>query len=272
MGRCLAGVRKLKMKVFDCFKFFNELELVHLRFMEYYDKVDYFVLVESTKSHTGKKKDLIFQENKMNYIEYLDKVVHIVVDDLPDYTLENIWVAENFQRNCIMRGLEPLAQPGDKIIVSDCDELWDVDTFEANKHRSEPITFMQYLFYYWVNCLQKQLWAGTCCATYGTFEYPQQLRNFARETCGNPVQPGGWHYSFMGGADKVRAKVENIAESHLIINQVGDVGEIQAKMDGILDLWNRTEDYAQKEIVPLSYAPHKLDEFLKIYPNFIHGE
>jgi beta-1,4-mannosyl-glycoprotein beta-1,4-N-acetylglucosaminyltransferase len=256
------------MKIFDCFKFFNELELVHLRFMEYYDKVDYFVLVESTKSHTGKKKDLIFQENKLKYIEYLDKVIHIVVDDLPDYHIDDIWRAENFQRNCIMRGLEPLAMRGDKIIVSDCDEFWDADTFEKNKHRQEPFTFMQYLFYYWVNCLQQQMWAGTCCGTYGTFEYPQQLRNFARNQCGNPVEPGGWHYSFMGGADKIKEKVANIAESHLIIDNVGDVEDIQRKMDNVLDLWNRTDEFTQKSIVEINYNPKSLDQFLSVYPHF----
>ena len=32
------------MKVFDCFKFFNELELLELRLMELNEVVDYFVL------------------------------------------------------------------------------------------------------------------------------------------------------------------------------------------------------------------------------------
>ncbi len=50
------------MKKFDCFMFFNELELLHLRFLEYFNYVDYFVIVEATKSHTGKLKPLYFQE------------------------------------------------------------------------------------------------------------------------------------------------------------------------------------------------------------------
>ena len=52
------------MKVFDCFKFFNELELLELRLMELYDVVDYFVLVEANKTHTGKEKKYLFEENK----------------------------------------------------------------------------------------------------------------------------------------------------------------------------------------------------------------
>lgn len=258
------------MKVFDCFKFFNELELLHLRFMEYYDVVDHFVLVESTKSHTGKKKDLIFQENKHLFSEYQDKIIHVIVEDLPDYSVDNIWNAENFQRNCISRGLESHANLGDKIIVSDCDEFWDVEAFNQIKDQIGPCNFLQYLFYYWVNCLQNQMWSGSCMATYGFYNVPQDLRNFAREVGSNPIHPGGWHYSFMGGADRIKTKVENIAESHLIIEQVGTTQDIQNKMDKVEDLWGRQEEIAKKQIIDITpYKPKSLDKWLELYPNFI---
>ena len=50
------------MKIYDCFTFFNELELLDLRLKELYNYVDYFVLVEATLTHTGKTKDLIFEK------------------------------------------------------------------------------------------------------------------------------------------------------------------------------------------------------------------
>jgi hypothetical protein len=253
------------MKLFDCFKFFNEFELLHLRFLEYYDFVDYFVLVESPKSHTGKPKPLYYHESKARFKEFNDKVIHVIVNDLPDYSLDNIWIAENFQRNCIMRGLDGKAQSGDKIFISDCDEFWDTET--AKKHMNEAITFQQDLYYYYVNCKQKQIWNGTIMAFYGTFDSPQYLRNIAR--CGYNVKyPGGWHYSFMGGADRIKQKVENIAESHLIVDKIGTIEEIQKKMATSRDLWDRTEEYAQKQIVPLQYIPKSLPKFLMIYPDF----
>jgi len=45
------------MKIFDCFLFFNELELLELRLMTLHDVVDYFVLVEANKTFTDKPKD-----------------------------------------------------------------------------------------------------------------------------------------------------------------------------------------------------------------------
>ena len=144
------------MKIFDCFKFFNELELLELRLMELYDTVDYFVLVEANKTHTGKLKNYIFEENKNNFEKFLDKIIHIKVDDMPPYSQSDIWTAENFQRNCIMRGLVDYAENGDKVIISDIDEIPSVDIIKANINNPNWVTFRQKLFYYYVNCEQKQ--------------------------------------------------------------------------------------------------------------------
>ena len=264
------------MKIFDCFKFFNELELLELRLMELYDTVDYFVLVEANKTHTGNDKEYIFEQNKYMFEEYMDKIIHIKVDDLPGYSKNDnskpeggIWQSENFQRNCIMRGLVDHAEHGDKIIVSDLDEIPNTDTIKAHVNNPNPVTFRQELFYYYVNCKQNCHWDGPIMATYGTFNSPQQLRNLARGAR-NVVPNGGWHYSFMGGPERVRFKVENIAESHYIIDNVGSVDEIKEKMENQTDLWNRTEGYAQKKIVDISNnKPKMLDKFLEKYPHFI---
>ena len=111
------------MKIYDCFTFFNELELLDLRLKELYNHVDYFVLVEATLTHTGKPKELIFEKNKDKYSDYLDKIIYVKVNDLPDYNdFEGIWEPENFQRNCIVRGLTN-AEDSDVIMVSDIDEI-----------------------------------------------------------------------------------------------------------------------------------------------------
>lgn len=72
----------------------------------------------------------------------------------------------------------------------------------------------------------------------------------------------------MGGAGKVKEKAENISESYLILDKVGSVGEIQKKMKTAQDLWNRTEESAKKQFIPLTYTPKRLPEFLMLYPDF----
>lgn len=258
------------MKIFDCFKFFNELELLELRLMELNDVVDYFVLVEANKTHTGKPKPFYFDENKDRFSNYINKIIHVKVEDLPPYSLNDIWTAENFQRNCISRGLSGKALLGDKIIVSDVDEIPNTDVITENLNSNVFVTFNQKLYYYYVNCEQNCTWNGPIMANYGTFNNPQQLRDFARGGY-NPKSNGGWHYSFMGGPERIKLKVESIAESHLIIDNVGDIGEIQEKMVSQKDLWNRTENYAQKRIVDISNnKPKMMDKFLEKYPDFFY--
>lgn len=258
------------MKIFDCFKFFNELEILDLRFMVLNEFVDYFVLVEANKTHTGHHKDFIFEQNKDMFSKYISKIIYVKVEDLPDYSRKNIWIPENFQRNCISRGLDGAAEPGDKIIISDVDEIPNPDTLQKYLDYDGHVTMTQYLFYYYINCLQNQLWTGSVMSTYGKFEMPQGLRNFAR-TDNNAVPNGGWHYSFMGGSEKIKIKVANIAESHIIIDKIGTVEEIEQKMKTQTDLWNRTDGFAQKRIVDIKapgLSPKCIDEFIKKYPSF----
>ena len=257
------------MKIFDCFKFFNEIELLDLRLMVLNEYVDFFVLVEANKTHTGKQKEFIFEQNKDKYSDYMDKIIYVKVEDLPDYSRDDIWIAENFQRNCITRGLET-AEAGDKIIVSDVDEIPNPDVIMQNLNVTSLVTMTQKLFYYHVNCLQKQPWWGSILSTYKKFDSPQQLRNMARVGY-NAVPSGGWHYSFMGGAEKIKLKIENIAESHLIIDKVGGINEIEEKIKTQKDLWNRSNPLFQKQIVDISVegmAPMCINRFIEKYPNF----
>lgn len=89
--------------VYDCFVFFNELELLELRLEELSDVVDRFVLVEGTKTFRGKKKPLYFEDNKERYSKFLNRIIHIRVDDFPEST--NPWELEYHQRNMIAKGL-----------------------------------------------------------------------------------------------------------------------------------------------------------------------
>ena len=69
----------MKPKIYDCFMFFNELEILEIRMDVMSDYVDYFVLVEDAYTHSGKPKRLIFNENKSRFDT--SKLIHIIVDD-----------------------------------------------------------------------------------------------------------------------------------------------------------------------------------------------
>ena len=104
-------------KIVDAFLFYNELDLLTYR-LRIMDKVaDYFVIVESTHTFAGKEKRLYYKENAHLYEAYHDKIIHVVVDDMP-YKYPNIhslsqpWENEYFQRNAISRGINQLLRRG----------------------------------------------------------------------------------------------------------------------------------------------------------------
>src|SRR5437660_7612942 len=97
----------MRPALFDCFMFFNELDLLEIRLIELNGLVDYFVLVEATRTHTGFPKPLYFTEHKNRFAPFLDRIIHVVVDDLPDETTDtNPFISDQMQRHAIVRGLD----------------------------------------------------------------------------------------------------------------------------------------------------------------------
>ena len=85
--------------IYDCFTFFNELDLLEIRLNYLNEIVDKFVLVEMAKTHSNKDKPFYFEENKKRYEKFLDKIIHIKVSEYPDLTkfdeYRRNWVLEN---------------------------------------------------------------------------------------------------------------------------------------------------------------------------------
>ena len=106
------------MKIYDCFSYWDEDLLVDLRLNILDKDVDYFVIVEGNKTWQNNSKNLQFDIEKFK--KFKDKIIYIPVEDMPDG--DNPWIRENFQRNCITRGLKNSGED-DLIIISDADEI-----------------------------------------------------------------------------------------------------------------------------------------------------
>jgi hypothetical protein len=95
--------------IFDCFTFFNELDILEIRLNEMAPVVDRFVLVEASKTFQGADKPLYFNENKARFAPFLDKIEHVIVDFPEDPSLyrkasSQAWAREYFQRDQIAQG------------------------------------------------------------------------------------------------------------------------------------------------------------------------
>src|SRR5699024_567164 len=110
------------MAVYDCFTFFNELDLLDVRLNILDEYVDKFVLVEMPCTFQGKKKNLIFKENRERFRKYLDKIIYVCPSEFPMYNGDGDFGIEYFQRNSILEALT-LCDPEDIVIISDIDEI-----------------------------------------------------------------------------------------------------------------------------------------------------
>ena len=161
------------MKIFDCCIYLDEDFLLDLRFNILNNFIDYFVIVESNRTWQNNKKNFNFNVNKFK--NFSDKIIYIKVEDMPDG--ENPWLRENFQRNCITRGLLK-ANKEDLIIISDADEIPNPEkiiNFDPNKKYG---VFEQKQFYYKLNLSNESnpVWRGSKACIKKYLRSPQWLR------------------------------------------------------------------------------------------------
>ena len=91
--------------IYDCFSFFNELDLLEIRLNVLKDVVDKFVLVEAGETHTGKPKPLYFKENEARFAAFRDRIIYVAIERFPEVCTTS-WARENWQRNAIAEGLK----------------------------------------------------------------------------------------------------------------------------------------------------------------------
>lgn len=207
--------------IVDCFTFYNEFDILKKR-LRYLDSVvDKFVLVESTVTHRGEPKELFFENNKELFSEWIDKIIHIIVRDNPED--KDPWSRENFQRNCITRGLNGVPQDA-LIMISDVDEIPNKDFIKLPSN-VEACSFNMVAFQYSFKYMQThEPWFGTVLTRKEILVKvtPQQLRDNRWQV---PFyKNAGWHLSSFGDETFVANKIHNYAHCHDESSQNKNVG------------------------------------------------
>ena len=234
------------MKIYDCFTFYNEYDLLELRLKEHWDHVDYFVIAEANKTHQGYDKPLLLEENWNRFKDFHDKIIHIKVDDMPIHP--NAWVLENFQRDALSRGLLN-ANSEDIIVVSDCDELMRKETFEymRNDVNRNIWTCRSPMFYYKLNYMmvapqsyfinavatRKGVNASTQTMRNSTLQFSQLPHNYSTPEL-HVIQHAGWHFTYFGNTEHAANKLRNFAHQESVhwADKI-NVDEIIARKGGI---------------------------------------
>jgi beta-1,4-mannosyl-glycoprotein beta-1,4-N-acetylglucosaminyltransferase len=237
-------------KIYDCFNFFNELDLLEIRLNILYEYVDFFVIVESSVTHTGVDKEFYFENNKDRFSKFLDKIIHFKVFDTPtdflnlpisdDKTLSDIndfitkqtnrfdrryqldYGRDFFQKESVRRPLV-MCEDEDIILISDADEipnpeiLKNLEKLDLEKNR---YSLNQNMYCYYLNIFKESTWYGTKMSKYKNIKNISFNEIRGDETLTVKLPFGGWHFSFMGGEDMVRKKMLSYSAKDLANNLV----------------------------------------------------
>ena len=211
------------MKIYDCTMFFDESMIFELRLNILNNFVDKFIVVESLFTHSGKKKEQNF--NIENYPKFKDKIIYILLENEPKVPFlinENSKDKIGHQRlnslkrieiqyNALSEGITE-ASDDDLVILSDCDEIPNLEELNLNNLKNEIILFKQKIFYYKFNLLHSSMdWYGSkACKKKKliSFDWLRYVKNkkypiwrfdafFSKNKYINlkVLNNGGWHFS-----------------------------------------------------------------------------
>lgn len=256
----------LESMTYDCFLFFNEVDLLEIRLNELDEFVDRFVIVECVESFQGNEKPLYFLENRDRFNRFSKKIIHIIVEE----KLLNVipWERESYQRNQIMRGLTD-CKDSDTIIVGDIDEiirgsLISKTISDLKESPSSLFGFSQRMHHFFFNTYytatqwesSPPIWVGSVATSYKIVSEltPQILRD--RRSTDQVIPNGGWHFSSIGGAKAVEYKTNNFSHdrNHLWSGSVKSFSDLTNHPDQFIILpFSHDSDYPQFILDNLQY-------------------
>jgi len=267
------------MKIYDCFTFYNETDLLELRLTELYNKVDHFVIVESNQTFTNKPKPWNFDVERFKH--YADKIIYIQVTDMPNSS--NAWDNEQHQRNAIMRGLVDAAAD-DVVLISDADEIPRPEAIDYIRNSDQTIFALRMaLFNFKLNYMrtapgQYDIWAMAARRSVFDDIMPDTLRNLRFNFNGAPyqfvndgcqlVEHAGWHFGYMGDKNYLVDKAQSFSHQEVnrpeFIEQIDIEASIAARTE-----WDRTSTNKYAIVELDQYFPKTIVDNVRRYAQWI---
>ena len=276
------------MKIFDCTTFYSEHLMMDIRFNVLNDYVEKFIVCESTISHSGEKKKLNFNIN--NYPKFKDKIIYIVIDEEPEGIIgkKNGFAEPHEKRSDSLKRIElsydymikaiSSASDNDLIILSDNDEIPNLNSEQFKKTKKDIIIFKQLFFYYKFNLLYDLVpWFGSKAAKKKKLLSMSWLRNLKNKRYPfwrvdtlfsntryinlEIINDGGWHFTNLMTAEKLYEKLTNFGHHDEFELSGMTIKDLQKKIDNKEVFFNHFVDKQKyKERWNFDYKLKKIDD------------
>ena len=282
------------MKIYDCTTFYSEKMMIDLRFNILNENIYKFIVVESSFSHSGKKKNFNFNIN--DYPKFKDKIIYLKIDKEPIDLYSDIEISKNpiYKRlnsikrieqsyNFMMKGILD-ASDEDLIIISDNDEIPNLNSNKFKKSNKKFYIFKQLLFYYKFNLLYEYMpWFGSkaCKKKYlKSFSNLRNLKNkkyplwridthfsHLKETSLDIIDDGGWHFTNIKTPEDLYIKMKNFGHHDEFDESKLTVEDLKKKIDDDLVFYDHFTDKKSKNKWKSEYKLKKIENHL--LPNYL---
>ena len=279
------------MKIIDCTSFYNEHMMYEVRLNVLKDKVDKFIVTESTFSHSGRKKKLNFDIN--NYPKFKDRIIYVVIDKEPEGIVKEnnnpFLQRSNSLKRIALSYDESLKElknfsNNDFIMLSDNDEIPNLNSEKFLKNNNSIILFNQLFFYYKFNLLyDKMIWPGTKGCTKGKLKSLSWLRNIKLKKYPfwrldtlfsdtkyidiNIIKDGGWHFTNLKSPEEMYEKFMNFGHHDEFRLSGITIEKIREKINNKEMFYNHLADKSSTNKWESDYKLKLADE--KILPNYL---
>jgi beta-1,4-mannosyl-glycoprotein beta-1,4-N-acetylglucosaminyltransferase len=149
------------------------------------------------------------------------------------------WLKEFYQKENIRRALIGL-DDDDICFVTDLDEIWNPDLDYSTINDVRIYTLRQLAYSLYLNNRSSEPWAGTTLARYKAIKNAclNHIRN-VQKTAYEYIDNGGWHFTFMGGANQIKLKLD--AYGHQEYNNDAILSNVENNLANNKDVLGRNE-------------------------------
>ncbi len=248
--------------IYECFYFWDELDLLDLKLHELDGYVDKFVLIEFPTSLRHTPQPLLYDQNKDRFSDFHDKIIHIIGEDHDKNTMGiGLYGArkENYTRafgNC---------KPNDIIISSDADACLKHEAVEqiekSNMENNETQILMDWYCYY-----MDFLYGGAKFGFNGANYFKNIISGgwssvFRWKPVGTQAFNAGYHFSKLGGTERILNNLQGYPHLEMNNEYTNNIEIMRMKIENGY-AWDARGNY--KKV--MTWVPYKPEN----YPQYIN--
>ncbi|MEK6884570.1 MAG: hypothetical protein AABY22_33365 [Nanoarchaeota archaeon] len=238
--------------IYDLTMYSGERDILEIRLETLKDCIDKFIIIESNFSHTLIKKPLFFEEERLFFDKFKDKIIYVVKDSHHQNSFYNDWEARLHLLDSI-----PNPKYDDIIHHSDNDEIGNPDKLsEVIKNLSKPVVFESNYSFFCADLYGRKDWSDIVMK-YGWIREPfykyRDNRGNSNNNFFDIIPNAGWHFSSVGTPENIVRKWIYFCHAYEINEKYKDIEYIKSQIKRKSGSWDENAPNDELKLIEHTY-------------------